>query len=68
MTNSKIDFIKGHMGGNEIVLLYGDHIPPDMELAAGVSALKAPSLRGDSAGVAVQDIQIRKSAYQALTA
>ena len=51
MTISKIDFIKGHMGGNEIMLLYGDQIPAGMELAAGVSALKAPSLRGDNAGI-----------------
>ena len=51
MMVSKVDFIKGHMGGNEIVLLYGNQIPPGRERQVGVSALKAPSLRGNNAGL-----------------
>jgi hypothetical protein len=51
MTVAKIDFIKGDMGGNEIILIYGEKIPPGKALQTGVSALKASSIRGDNAGL-----------------
>lgn len=34
-----LDFIKGHMGGNTILLLYGEQLPEGRELALSVKAL-----------------------------
>jgi len=51
MGAKKIEFIKGHMGGNEIVLLYGDQIPAGQELRVGASVLVAPSIRGHNSGL-----------------
>ena len=31
MNERRIDFIKGHMGGDEVVLLYGDQMPKGRE-------------------------------------
>ncbi len=48
---SKIDFIKGHMGGNEIVLLYGDQIQKGKEVEVVLRVLKLPNIGGDQAGL-----------------
>lgn len=47
-----LDFVKGHMGGNEIVLLCGSDVPySDAEkLKLGLKALFPPYLRGHQAG------------------
>ena len=46
----EIPFIKGHMGGNEIVLLWGD-IPGDKELQIALAALRPPYNLGQDLGV-----------------
>ncbi len=35
----QLDFVKGHMGGNTILLLYGEQLPPGRELELSVKAL-----------------------------
>ena len=47
----KIDFIKGHMGGDGIILLYGDQIPKGREIEVALSALDPPNVRGHEAGL-----------------
>jgi diaminopimelate epimerase len=48
-----INFIKGHMGGNEIVLLYGDQVSKDMQkeeiISKTVPILNYPNIHGDQA-------------------
>jgi len=51
MNRRGIRFIKGHMGGNEIVLLYGHEIPKDRELEVSLSVLAPPYVRGHQAGL-----------------
>jgi diaminopimelate epimerase len=46
----EIPFIKGHMGGNEIVLLWGD-IPADKELQIALAALRPPYNLGQDLGL-----------------
>jgi hypothetical protein len=46
----EIPFIKGHMGGNEIVLLWGD-IPGDKELQIALAALRPPYNLGQELGL-----------------
>ena len=46
----EIPFIKGHMGGNEIVLLWGD-IPSNKELQIALAALRPPYNLGHDLGV-----------------
>jgi len=46
----EIPFIKGHMGGNEIVLLWGD-IPGDKELQIALAALRPPYNLGQDLGL-----------------
>lgn len=46
-----IDLIKGHMGGNEIILLYGDQIPEGKEMKLAQSILNEPSIGGDELGL-----------------
>jgi len=46
-----LDFVKGHMGGNEIVLLHGDQMPRRRRLEIALSLLDPPSIRGDQAGL-----------------
>lgn len=43
-------FIKGHMGGNEILLLHGDTIPAGREIDLALQAFHPPSIRGHEAG------------------
>jgi len=45
-----IDFIKGHMGGNEIILLHGDQVPKGEEIKLAQKLLNRPNIRGDEAG------------------
>lgn len=47
----ELDFIKGHMGGNEIVLLYGEQIPKGRELKIALLTLEAPYIRGHEVGI-----------------
>ena len=47
----EIPFIKGHMGGNEIVLLWGD-IPGNKELQIALAALRPPIQPGAGLGFA----------------
>jgi len=46
----EVPFIKGHMGGNEIVLLWGD-IPADKELQIALAALRPPYNLGQDLGL-----------------
>jgi diaminopimelate epimerase len=46
----EIPFIKGHMGGNEIVLLWGD-IPSNKELQIALAALRPPYNLGQDLGL-----------------
>ncbi len=47
----KIPFIKGHMGGNEIVLVNRKYFSKEEELADCLSILKKPNVRGDQVGL-----------------
>lgn len=51
MPRERLSFIKGHMGGNEILLLDGRQIAKGKELEVGLSALNAPNIRGHQAGL-----------------
>jgi diaminopimelate epimerase len=46
-----VDFLKGHMGGNEIVLLHADQMPRRRRLETALSILDPPSIRGDQAAL-----------------
>lgn len=47
----KVDFVKGHMGGNEIVLLDGTQMPKSNYVEVARSVLEPPGIRGDQAGI-----------------
>lgn len=47
----KLDFIRGHMGGNIIILLDGEQLPAGAELAAAVKILGPNYLYGHEAGL-----------------
>jgi len=49
-----LPFVKGHMGGNEILLLHGDTIPAGREIEIALQALHSPSVRGHEAGFLYQ--------------
>jgi len=51
MESKKVDFIKGHMGGNEIVLLYADQMPEGKGIAVAASVLAKPSIGGHNSGL-----------------
>jgi len=51
----EVDFIKGHMGGNEIILLNGHQIPDGQERDKSAVALTPPSVRGHQAGLLYND-------------
>ncbi|MEA3355903.1 MAG: hypothetical protein U9Q23_00970 [Candidatus Bipolaricaulota bacterium] len=55
MMNRKIPFIKGQMGGNEIVLLDGKSIPTKDRLEIGLTVLDPPSIRGHQAALLYGD-------------
>lgn len=62
MTDRKVAFIKGHMGGDEVVLLYADQIPAGERIAVGLSVLARPSIGGHNSGLvyhsAIADIKV----------
>jgi hypothetical protein len=45
-----IDFVKGHAGFDEVILLYGDQVKPGAELEVGLPLLFKPSLGAVEAG------------------
>ncbi|MBS3812981.1 hypothetical protein KGY64_04075 [Candidatus Bipolaricaulota bacterium] len=47
----EIPFIKGHMGGNEIVLVNRRHFSTTEELSDSLSILRKPNVRGDQLGL-----------------
>lgn len=47
----QLDFIKGHMGGNRIVLLYGEQLPVGRELELSVKVLEQNYLWSHEAGI-----------------
>jgi len=47
----KINFVKGCMGDDEIVLLYGNQIPVKRHLEVGVAALYPPYIGGNETGL-----------------
>lgn len=47
----ELDFIKGHMGGNRIILLDGTQIPNGQELETGLHALDELTLSGHQVGL-----------------
>lgn len=51
MPRETLGFIKGHMGGNEILLLDGHQIAKGRELEVGLFSLNAPNIRGHQAGL-----------------
>lgn len=51
MSRSRIDFIKGHMGGNRILLLDGQQIPRERTLTTALKALDDLGLSGHQAGI-----------------
>jgi len=46
-----VDYVKGHMGGNEILLLHESQIPKRDRLKIVLSILDPPSIRGDQAAL-----------------
>ena len=51
MPRKPIKFIKGHMGGNEIIVLDADQIPKGEEIKTALLALNSPYIRGHQAGL-----------------
>jgi len=51
MGSNIVDFVKGHMGGNEIILLDGHQVPKGKEIECAVKALESPSIGGHQAGL-----------------
>jgi diaminopimelate epimerase len=51
MSPLKVDFVKGHMGGNEIILVHGDQIPTQDYIKASVYLMESPSVHGDQVGI-----------------
>jgi len=47
----KVDFIKGHMGGNQIVLVRGDQVPAGREVDLALSLLGPLSVAGHQVGI-----------------
>jgi len=54
MRNKRVEFIKGHMGGNEIVLLYADQMPEGQGILVAASVLAKPSIGGHNSGLVYQ--------------
>lgn len=51
MSRKRVGFIKGNMGGNQVLLLDGRKIPEDRELEKALDALEPLRLGGHQAGV-----------------
>ena len=47
----KVDFVKGHMGGNEIIFVHGSQISKRYHVKATVRLMEPPSVRGDQVGI-----------------
>jgi diaminopimelate epimerase len=47
----KVDFVKGHMGGNEIILVHSGQIPKRHRIKAALSLMESPNVRGDQVGI-----------------
>ncbi len=47
----KLDFVRGHMGGNRIILLRGDQLPPGRELEIAVKLMEPNYLHAHEAGI-----------------
>ena len=62
MTEQGVEFAKGHMGGNEIVLLDGDRVPEGQELEAALAVLDPPNIRGHQAALLYEVSDTRLSA------
>lgn len=50
MGSDRIRFIKGHMGGNEIILLYGSQLDKTMNVKRVLPLLNPPHIRADQVG------------------
>jgi diaminopimelate epimerase len=46
-----VDFVKGHMGGNEIILLDGKQIPDERLVDVALTLLDHPNIGGDQAAI-----------------
>lgn len=51
MNKREINFTKGHMGGNEIVLVYGNDIQSNLSPEEAISVLNPPHIKGDQIGL-----------------
>ena len=47
----ELDYLKGHMGNNVIILLYGDQIPTGRELEAAIAVLQPYCVSGHETGI-----------------
>ncbi len=47
----ELDFVRGHMGGNLIILVLGEQMPPEKELETAVKLLKPEYLYGHEVGI-----------------
>jgi hypothetical protein len=47
----ELDYLKGHMGNNVIIFLYGEQIPTGRELEAAVEVLQPHCVSGHEAGI-----------------
>jgi len=47
----QLDYLKGHMGNNVIIFLYGDQIPEGRELEAAVEVLQPHRVAGHETGI-----------------
>ena len=47
----ELDYLKGHMGNNIIIFLYGEQIPKGRELEAAVEVLQAHRVSGHETGI-----------------
>ena len=47
----KVDFVKGHMGGNEIIFVHSSQIPKQHHIHAALYLMESPSVHGDQVGI-----------------
>lgn len=60
----KLDFVRGHMGGNLIILLRGEQIPAGRELETAVKLMGPNYLYGHEAGILYQTGQLGRIAVK----
>ncbi|MBS3736223.1 MAG: hypothetical protein V5A87_05320 [Candidatus Bipolaricaulota bacterium] len=51
MNKSKLNFVKGHMGGNQIILTLKEDYPGENYLETALPLLKPPHIQGDQLGI-----------------